>query len=114
MNPNSLIPSIGASGAVAGLMGAFLARFPKTKIEMVWTLFIRLRRFKAPAFMLLPLWLLMEIFYGTLFGTSTGLAHWPHVGRFLFSGLAALWLRASVLEAKAENAIHAKGACTTA
>lgn len=108
MNPHSLIPSIGASGAVAGLMGAFLARFPKTKIEMVWTLFIRLRRFKAPAFMLLPLWLLMEIFYGTLFGTSTGVAHWAHVGGFLFGALAALGVRHSGLEAKAEKAIEAK------
>ncbi|HYL10026.1 MAG TPA: rhomboid family intramembrane serine protease [Candidatus Acidoferrales bacterium] len=108
MNPASIIPSIGASGAVAGLMGAFLARFPNTKIEMLWMPVFRVRRFKAPAFMLLPLWLLIEIFYGALFGSVTGVAHWAHVGGFVFGALAALGVRYSGLEAKAEKVIDAK------
>src|SRR5258708_25209248 len=98
-NPGSITPSLGASGAVAGLMGAFLVRFPKMKIEMMWFwwfLFrIRVYRFKAAAYWLLPAWLLIEIFNGTLFGQSSGVAHWAHVGGVVFCAAPALLPKAN-------------------
>ncbi|HEY6251288.1 MAG TPA: rhomboid family intramembrane serine protease [Candidatus Angelobacter sp.] len=112
-NPESFMPLIGASGAVAGLMGAFLVRFPRMKIEMSWLFFFRVRyRFKAPAYCLLPLWLLMEVFYGYLFGTSSPVAHWAHVGGFVLGGLAAFALRLSNLEHKLNKAIEQKTSWT--
>jgi len=104
----SFAPLIGASGAVAALMGAFLVRFPKMKIEMMFfTIFYR-RRFKAAAYWLLPLWLAMEFFYGSAFGTSSPVAHWAHVGGFLFGMAGAFALQQSGLEQKANEAIESK------
>ena len=108
-HPGSVAPVLGASGAVAALMGAFLVRFPKMKIEMMWLFgFFRSYRFKAEAYWLLPLWLLMEIFYGTLFGQMSGVAHWAHVGGFAFGAAGALVLRFTGLEHKANQAIDEK------
>ncbi len=107
-NPGSITPTLGASGAVAALMGAFLVRFPKMKIEMAWLFFFKLYRFKASAYWLLPLWLFSEIFYGSLSGSSGGVAHWAHVGGFLFGALAAVAIQHSGLEQKANKAIEEK------
>jgi membrane associated rhomboid family serine protease len=107
-NTGSITPTLGASGAVAALMGAFLVRLPKMKIEMAWLLFFRIFRFSAAAYWLLPLWLAGEIFYGSLFGSMTGVAHWAHVGGFLFGAAAAVAIQYSGLEQKANKAIEEK------
>jgi membrane associated rhomboid family serine protease len=107
-NVGSFTPVLGASGAIAGLMGAFLVRFPTTKIEMGYLLFFRFVRFKMAAYWLLPLWLLMEVLYGTVFGQSSGVAHWAHVGGFAFGALIALAVQKSGLEQVAEKGIQEK------
>jgi membrane associated rhomboid family serine protease len=108
-NPGSITPTLGASGAVAALMGAFLVRFPKMKIEMAWLFFVKpwLYRFKAAAYWLLPLWLGVEILYALL-GSSSGVAHWAHVGGFLFGALAALAIQHSGIEHKTNQKIEEK------
>jgi membrane associated rhomboid family serine protease len=104
----SYLPLIGASGAVAALMGAFLVRFPKMKIEMLLFLIVFRIRFKAPAYWLLPLWLAMEFFYGSALGTTSPVAHWAHVGGFLFGMAGAFALQQSGMEQKANDAIESK------
>jgi len=106
--PHSIATAVGASGAVAALMGGFLVRFPKLKIQMLWYLFIFRIKFKAPAYALLPLWLLMEILSGTLFGQMSGVAHWAHVGGFIFGALAGLVISRTSLEHEANAVIESK------
>jgi len=104
----SFTPLVGASGAVAALMGAFLVRFPKIKIEMALvTLFYRFK-FQAAAYWLLPLWLFMEFFYGAALGAGDSIAHWAHVGGFLFGMLGAFIIQKSGLEQKASAEIDSK------
>jgi len=106
-NPASIVPCVGASGAVAALMGAFLVRFPKMKIEMLWIFgFFRTYRFQAAAYWLLPLWVGMEVFYGSLFGKMSGVAHWAHVGGFAFGAIGALVLQYSGAETHVHKAIE--------
>ena len=108
-NLGSTIPSVGASGAIAGLMGAFLVRFPKMKIRMMWFFDLGLfpfRRFWMRAYWLLPIWVLMEINYGM--GPGDGIGHWAHVGGFIFGAVAAVALRYSGLERKVNRAIEEK------
>ena len=113
VNPVSIVHSVGASGAIAGLMGAFLVRFPKMKIRMMWFFDLGLFpfcRFWMRAYWLLPIWVLMEINYGT--GPRDGIGHWAHVGGFLFGGIAAVALRYSGLEHKVNKAIEERVAWT--
>jgi membrane associated rhomboid family serine protease len=110
-NPGSIAVSYGASGAIAGLMGAFLMRFPKLKIRLMWFFGSWLSGFWRPwvrAYWLLPLWFGMEIYYGKITGESDGIGHWAHVGGFAFGVLAALAIRYSGLEHKANKAIEEK------
>ena len=113
MSPGSIVHSVGASGAIAGLMGAFLVGFPKMRIRMMWFFDLGLfpfLRFWMRAYWLLPLWALLEINFGM--GPRDGIAHWAHVGGFLFGGIAAVALRYSGLEHKMNRAIEEKVAWT--
>ncbi|HLY99150.1 MAG TPA: rhomboid family intramembrane serine protease [Candidatus Angelobacter sp.] len=108
LNPGSYTPLVGASGAVAGLMGAFLVRFPTMEIKLLWWVGFRIFRFEAKAFWFFPFWLLMEIFSGVLWGSTSAVAHWAHVGGFLFGVAIAFLLRVTRLEHAADKAIEAK------
>jgi len=93
-------------------MGAFLVRFPKTKIRMMWMFLLGFRlfryRFDAPAYALLPLWLAGEMLSGVFFGQSSGVAHWAHIGGFAAGAAFAFLLGKSGLEQKANQEIEAK------
>jgi membrane associated rhomboid family serine protease len=108
--PGSMVPVVGASGAIAGLMGGFLARFPKTKIQFMWLWLFGLKRYKffVSAYIVLPLWLAIQVFWGLMAGSGAGVAYWAHVGGFAFGMVAAVILRATGIEQAMDQAIESK------
>lgn len=99
--PGPELPLIGASGAIAGVMGAFLVRLWNTRIRFGYFFVFGLRpvwgTFEAAAWVMLPLWFANELFQGMLWssaGMASGVAYWAHVGGFAFGAAAAYGVRA--------------------
>jgi membrane associated rhomboid family serine protease len=89
----SSIPSLGASGAIAGILGAYILRFPKARILTLVPLGIFLTTFRIPALFFLGFWFFQQFLYGfaslqmTTNIDTGGVAYWAHAGGFLV-GLA--------------------------
>ena len=95
-NPWSHVPTIGASGAVAGVMGGYLLLFPRARIDILLILVIYFRIFAIPAYLMLGVWLGMQ-FLGSLNSDPSqgGVAYWAHTGGFAVGFLLTipLWLK---------------------
>ncbi|HEX2121185.1 MAG TPA: rhomboid family intramembrane serine protease [Thermoanaerobaculia bacterium] len=108
--PNSTIPSIGASGSIAGVLGAFLVLLPQARIVTLFPLVVYWAMAEIPAALFLPVWLGMQFFNGFLAlqaarGTYevVGIAWWAHVGGFIFGALLAGIFRVMRKEATMRN-----------
>lgn len=92
-NVGSVLPTIGASGAVAGVMGAYIRFFPRARVHTVIPPFIWGPIFDLPAVVFLGWWLLLQFFNGALsLGAGQGfggVAWWAHVGGFIFGMVMA-------------------------
>ncbi len=93
--PLSPVPVAGASGAVAGVMGAYLLMFPRARVDVALYYIVGLRVVALPAWLLLGLWLALQVWGGLASPASGGIAFWAHVGGFLAGmGLSTrLWRR---------------------
>ena len=112
---NGNAPLVGASGAIAGVLGAFLVRYAKTQIRFFYFFFIirvLTGTFSAPAWAVLPLWFGNELLAASM-GTEDGVAYWAHVGGFVFgvgTGLAIKQLRLEErFDSKIEGKISVRG-----
>ena len=102
--PASQVPVVGASGAIAAAMGAFMVRFARTRIRFFYVLFlIRGGTFTAPAWFMLGLWLLQQLFYASLVTEGSGVAYAAHAGGFLAGAVAALVIKRLGVEEKVVN-----------
>jgi membrane associated rhomboid family serine protease len=97
LHPGVNVPLIGASGAIAGVMGAFLVRYARTQIDFVYVfLLMGTGRFSAPALTMLPLWFVEQLFMSFMAEDSPGgggVAYSAHVGGFAFGVGVALALK---------------------
>jgi membrane associated rhomboid family serine protease len=86
VEPASQVPMIGASGAVAGVLGAYMIRFPKARVHVLAVIIIFITTFVVPAQIVLGLWFLMQLSggLGSLgVDTTGGVAWFAHIGGFI-------------------------------
>jgi len=87
LNQTSWMPTVGASGAIAGVLGAYLVTFPRARVVALVPLFPFFQVMALPAVLVLGLWFVMQFFSGALsLGNAGGggVAWWAHIGGFAF------------------------------
>lgn len=92
IQPDSTTPMVGASGAIAGVLGAYMIKFPKARVHVLAVIFIFITTIVVPAQLVLGLWFLMQLSggLGSLgFDTTGGIAWFAHIGGFIV-GISAL------------------------
>ena len=94
-NFHSPVPTVGASGAIAAVLGAYAMLYPRARVLTLVPMFLFFQVIALPALLLLALWFVVQIFIGTLsIGASGGgVAWWAHIGGFLFGIAIALPLK---------------------
>jgi membrane associated rhomboid family serine protease len=94
-DPSSPIPTVGASGAIAGVMGGYLLLFPKARVDIIIIFIVFFKIIPVPAWLMLGLWMAFQLFNGITADVSQGgVAYWAHAGGFV-AGLVLLipfWL----------------------
>jgi membrane associated rhomboid family serine protease len=83
VSPSSIVPMVGASGAISGVMGAYVILYPRVRVHMLVFLFIFITRIVVPAYLMLGYWFLLQLLGGSAAQGEGGVAFWAHVGGFL-------------------------------
>jgi membrane associated rhomboid family serine protease len=96
-SPHSTVPNLGASGAIAAVMGAFLVTYPGDRIKSLLFIFIFVKVTFIPAALLIGVWFLIQLVHaGQVAQVQTGgVAYLAHVGGLIFGALTARWFEGS-------------------
>ncbi len=107
IDPISHVPMVGASGAIAGVLGAYLLLYPRANVRVLMVLFIYIRIINVPAVYMLGAWFLLQLISASVRrAVSSGVAFWAHVGGFL---CGCFLLPCSSKAASPCSARHARG-----
>lgn len=93
LNSDSRIPTVGASGAIAGVMGGYIVLYPHSRVLTLVPILFFIQFFEIPAVFFLGYWIVLQVFEGTasLMGPeSGGVAWWAHIGGFVIGALLVL------------------------
>ncbi len=90
-DPMSAVPTVGASGAIAGVMGGYLLLYPKARVDIFIFFVVFFRIFPIPAWVMLGLWFALQLFNGfSIDTTGGGVAYWAHAGGFVIGFVLTL------------------------
>lgn len=95
-DPGSYIPMVGASGAIAGVMGGYLLMFPRARVDVLIIIVVFFRIIPFPAWVMLAVWFGLQLLNGVVSDPNLGgVAYWAHTGGFLAGLILAIpaWLR---------------------
>lgn len=84
-DPSSTIPTIGASGAISGVLGAYIVLYPRARVYTFIGFFLAM----VPAVFVLGFWFILQVLYLAI-GQVTGVAYWVHIGGFI-AGVLLIW-----------------------
>jgi membrane associated rhomboid family serine protease len=92
-SPSSTVPNLGASGAIAAVMGAFLVTYPRDRMRSLLVIFIFVTVTRIPAALLIVVWFLIQLLNaGAVANVQTGgVAYLAHVGGFIFGVVTVRW-----------------------
>ncbi len=110
--PDSPVPTVGASGAISGIMGAYLVLYPRAKVNTLVFLIIILRVIKIPAAVFLGLWFAMQLLSSLTPQApgGGGVAFWAHIGGFVAGAvLIKLFTNRQLVEAKRAGVVLPRG-----
>jgi len=107
-DPGSAVPTVGASGAISGVMGAYMVLYPRVRVYTAIVLVVIIRIVPLPAWSLLLFWFILQLASGavTLGGAASGVAFWAHIGGFV-AGLTfvKLFEKSKLVRAKREHRV---------
>jgi membrane associated rhomboid family serine protease len=100
MGPSSLVPMVGASGAISGVMGAYVILYPFVRVHMLVVLVVFITRIAVPAYLMLGYWFLLQLLGGSAASGEGGVAFWAHVGGFLAGAVLIFFFKDDALVAQ--------------
>jgi membrane associated rhomboid family serine protease len=87
-----LIPAIGASGAISGILGAYIVLFPRARIISIVPSYYFIRIARIPAIFFIGFWFILQFLYGII-GITSGVAYWAHIGGFISGFIIAIFYK---------------------
>jgi membrane associated rhomboid family serine protease len=101
-DPSSQVPMVGASGAIGGVMGAYILLYPRVHVHMLFILIFYVTTIAVPAFLMLGYWFVVQVLSGiaTYGQGGGGVAFWAHIGGFLAGVILIFFFRNKALLAK--------------
>jgi membrane associated rhomboid family serine protease len=93
MDPRSSIPAVGASGAISGVLGAYLVLHPHGQVRTLWIILLFIRIIYLPAWLVLGSYFLLQLAMVLYGGQESGIAVWAHIGGFVAGALLIFLFR---------------------